>query len=219
MSVAVPDRADHIIRALRRADASIAGEDVHALADELTHALPAHLDSEERAGGLFAALEEAGAFLTLATLRADHDALRATLRRLDDAVERRDGTAQALLASLTLRLRAHERVEAAAARKLGLTLAEPPERTPCPEVEAATASALERIAREVLARCAEAPDALVTAVRITLPSWVPRAACVDLLEQELAARGLDFVDVEVVAAEREPALAVVFTEPGWTGKP
>jgi hypothetical protein len=199
-----PERADAIIRHLLRAGRSAAGEDPAALAEILAHALPAHFAVEEAPGGFFDRLRASGGAVTADRLAAEHVSFRHLLAL---------GTAEAL-DELAQRLRGHERIEAAAAARLGELLPGDGDDPAVPALDPDIAAALEQLVAAVVRETAAHGDSHLAGIRVALPGSIAWSACVPFLERDLVASGLDFVEIAVESGEGPPSLLACCFEPG-----
>jgi hypothetical protein len=205
------ERANSIIRAFVRARGSAAGEDPSELARVLAHALPAHFAVEEEPGGLFDALAAAGETALVSSLRADHGEFRRMLQRASEAGLRREREMGDLLEKLGRLLAIHERSEAEAAARHRVPL--PCDACEeCPPVTGEVAAALEEVAARTVREVEAQPGRYLVAIRVGLPPGVPWEPCLSWLEQELARRGLDFVDVFAESTPDRPTLVEVVFE-------
>lgn len=212
------DQGHEVVRDFLRAARKVAQRDPHATLQMLEDTLPIHFAWEEQKEGFLETLSAIRIATVLAEkFRAEHTEFRLALEELRAAADRGDSAVAVDVQRLVDRVRAHERLEAAAAARLGGTPAPGVVRMPSPpgnEVSPVVAAVVTRLANEIEERV-RAHNGVLSGVTIGIPANVPVDTYIDALENELAARRIDFVDFVCEECSGPARVVSLRFEPGW----
>jgi hypothetical protein len=191
---------------------SMAGEDPAALIRLLLHTLPEHFAWEELEDGLYDQLLGEGVPPDeIEGLRRDHLEFLAELEALQAACARGEEVEPAL-GQLAARVRRHEWLESAWALQCGLSApAELQDLPPLPLPTSVRARAYE-IGRRALAAAREQHGLLLRGLTVRVPPEIARPSFQWAVEDELAARGLEYVEVHTCSEPGNDPIAELHYE-------
>lgn len=211
------DLGHAVVRDFLRVARRIAARDPHGVLAELESTLPLHFAWEEKKAGFLETLSAIRIATVVADrFRAEHTEFRLALAELRAAADRGDEVA-ADVQQLVDRVRAHERLESAAALRLQGTPPAGVVRMPAAaqsELSPIVAAVVERLANEALGQQRD-HDGILSFIRVGIPAGAPVDTYLDALEHDLSERGIDFVDIETEICEGPACIMAMRFEPGW----
>lgn len=211
------DLGHAVVREFLRAARRVAARDPRGVLAELEATLPLHFAWEEKKAGFLETLSAIRIATVVADrFRAEHTEFRLALAELRAAADRGDEVA-ADVQRLVDRVRAHERLESAAALRLQGTPPAGVVRMSAAvgrELSPIVAAVVERLAIEALDKT-RAQDGILTTLTVGIPANAPVETYLDALEHELSARGIDFVDLETEPCQGPARIVSMRFEPGW----